>query len=228
MSAHTRMESALNWTLTGHKLRAWVKTWSGLDGSQTKLLPQRGWRDKLKKSASWAEFAQEVKDRFVPSNWRMLALAAFYSIHQEPSSVLNFAKALQNARNALASAGQNWVVINALIKDHLLFFSHPNSPIYSNEKGVIKVPRVHPTPSPLVIPAIPAATSSTPPSSASSSAFVPLTHAEKEGLRAAGGCYHCRKTPQSPGPGECISSELVRLPSLHDIIRHAESETGRQ
>jgi hypothetical protein len=29
--------------------------------------------------------------------------------------------------------------------------------------------------------------------------FVPLTHTEKEALCAAGGCYHCRKTPQSPG-----------------------------
>ncbi|KAJ7035358.1 hypothetical protein C8F04DRAFT_1182514 [Mycena alexandri] len=43
---------------------------------------------------------------------------------------------------------------------------------------------------------LPTPTSST---SFATPAFAPLTHTEKEALRAANGCYHCRKTPQSPG-----------------------------
>jgi hypothetical protein len=186
-------------------------------------------RDKLKKLESWAEFAQEVKDRFVPSNWRMLALAAFYSIQQGSSSFLEFTKALQNARNALAGASQSWVISDAVLKNHLLFSSHPvlrlcvsgqqSLPFMTMKvdmliatmsstwdsmlaEGAIRVPRTPLAPSQLVIPSVPAALSSslpTPPSSASPSGFVPLTHAEKEALRAAGGCYHCRKTLQSPG-----------------------------
>jgi hypothetical protein len=80
--------------------------------------------EKLKKLGSWEEFAQEVKDRFIPSNCHMLALATFYSIHQGPSSIANFAKTLQIARNVLAGAGQNWIISDAVLKNHL-FFSHP-------------------------------------------------------------------------------------------------------
>ncbi|KAJ7207221.1 hypothetical protein GGX14DRAFT_567778 [Mycena pura] len=114
------------------------------------------------------------------------------------------------------------------MKNHLLFFSHPIlrlrvsgqqnlafetmklDTLISNmsstwaslvAEGVIRQPRA--APAPLVIPSTTSLMSlPTPASSASSSSslpFVPLTHAEKEALRAAGGCYHCRKTPQSPG-----------------------------
>ncbi|KAJ7879255.1 hypothetical protein B0H14DRAFT_3773892 [Mycena olivaceomarginata] len=163
--------------------------------------------DKLKKLESWAEFAQE----------------------QGSSSFLEFAKALQNVRNALAGAGQSWVISNAVLKNHLLFLSHPvlclrvsgqQSLPFTTMKvdtliatmsltwdsmlaeGAIRVLRAPLVPSQLVIPFVPAALSSslpTPPSSALPSGFVPLTHAEKEALHAAGGCYHCRKTLQGPG-----------------------------
>ncbi|KAJ7191669.1 hypothetical protein C8J57DRAFT_1549000 [Mycena rebaudengoi] len=69
-------------------------------------------------------------------------------------------------------------------------------------EGIIKL---RPTPAALAIPPVlPPSSSSTTlptPTSASSSTprFSPLTYAEKEALRAAQGCYHCRKTPQSPG-----------------------------
>jgi hypothetical protein len=185
--------------------------------------------DKLKKLGSWAEFAQEVKDRFIPSNWCMLALVAFYSIQQGSSSFLNFAKALQNACNALTGAGQSWVISDIVLKNHLLFLFHPvlclcvsrqqSLPFMTMNvdtliatmsltwdsmlaEGAIRVPRVPLAPSQLIIPSVPAALSSsllTPPLSALPSGFILLTHTEKEALRAAGGCYHCRKTPHSPG-----------------------------
>jgi hypothetical protein len=82
-------------------------------------------RDDLKKLASWSEFATKVKDRFVPSNWRMLALSVFYSIQQGTSSFPNFAKSLQNARNALAGAGTGYTINDSILKNHLLFHSHP-------------------------------------------------------------------------------------------------------
>ncbi|KAJ7603266.1 hypothetical protein DFH06DRAFT_1151995 [Mycena polygramma] len=67
-------------------------------------------------------------------------------------------------------------------------------------ENLIRPPRV---PTTITIPSsIPSAAMPTPPASASSSSsstFAPLTHAEKEVLRAAHGCYHCRKTPQTPG-----------------------------
>ncbi|KAJ7682827.1 hypothetical protein DFH06DRAFT_1119957 [Mycena polygramma] len=191
-------------------------------------------RDDMKKLGSFAEFAQKVKDRFVASNWRMDALTTFYSIHQNTSTFPEFAKTLQTARNALSSAGSGFTISDSILKNHLLFHSHPilrlricgqQSFPYATVKvdtliatmssawasliaeGVIRVPRVYNTPTPLTIPA-PASTSTslpTPPpsstamSSSTSRPFLPLTHADKEALRAAGGCYHCRKTPQTPG-----------------------------
>ncbi|KAJ6530660.1 hypothetical protein B0H19DRAFT_1273652 [Mycena capillaripes] len=66
-------------------------------------------------------------------------------------------------------------------------------------EGVIKLPRMA-APPPLAIPSAPAIPSQSLPTPASASpTFVPLTHAEKEALRVAHGCYHCRKTPQTPG-----------------------------
>ncbi|KAJ6495542.1 hypothetical protein C8R47DRAFT_1318370 [Mycena vitilis] len=145
-----------------------------------------------------------------------------------------FAKTLQTARNTLSSAGSGFTISDSILKNHLLFHSHTilrlrvcgqQSFPYATVKvdtliatmssawasliaeGIIRVPRVYNTPTPLTIPA-PASTSTSlptpPPSStamlsSTSRPFLPLTHADKEALRAAGGCYHCRKTPQTPG-----------------------------
>ncbi|KAJ7303820.1 hypothetical protein DFH08DRAFT_976842 [Mycena albidolilacea] len=165
-------------------------------------------RNKLKKLESWAEFAQEVKDR----------------------------------------AGQSWVISDAVLRNHLLFLSHPVLRLHVSgqqslpfttmkvdtliatmsstwdsmlAEGAIRVPRAPLAPSQLTIPSVPAASSSslpTPPLSASSSGFIPLTHAEKEALCAAGGCYHCRKMPQSPGwvkhrSDSCPGDAAHRIPS---------------
>ncbi|KAF7362633.1 hypothetical protein MVEN_00612300 [Mycena venus] len=185
----------------------------------------------LKKLGSWSMFAEKVKERFVPSNWRMVALAAFYAVQQGSSPFSEFVKSLQDVRNALAGASTGYTINNSIMKNHL-FYSHPilclhvtgqqNLPFDTMKldtlitnmsstwanllaEGFIKQPRAAPTP--LTIPSIPAMSltslpmpvSSLSTSMSTSPVFVPLTHAEKESLRAAGGCYHCRKTPQTPG-----------------------------
>ena len=82
-------------------------------------------RDELKVLPTWDAFAQRVKDRFVPANWRMDALAKFYKISQESSPFLDFVTALQTARNALASSGAGFTINDSIHKNHLLFFCHP-------------------------------------------------------------------------------------------------------
>ncbi|KAF7337157.1 hypothetical protein MVEN_02153700 [Mycena venus] len=204
-------------------------------------------REKLKKLEAWVEFAQEVKDRFVPSNWRMVALATFYSVQQGQLTFPAFVKALQNTCNALVGAGQGWVISDAILKNHLLFHSHPilrlrvmgqQTLLFTTMKvdtliatmsstwdsllaeGIIKAPRAAPAPTPLLIPSLPMAlsTSLPTPTSAvplsSSSGLATLTHAKKEALHAANGCYHCRKTLQTPGWIKHHSNNCTGDPAL--------------
>lgn len=96
-----------------------------LAGLKMESAPAKHWwndnRDDLKLVTSWAGFAQRVKDRFMPPNWRMDALAKFYSIAQGSSPFADFVTALQNARNVLASSGTSFAVNDSIVKNHLLF-----------------------------------------------------------------------------------------------------------
>ncbi|KAF8182434.1 hypothetical protein K438DRAFT_1937768 [Mycena galopus ATCC 62051] len=168
---------------------------------------------------------RKVKERFVPSNWRITALTAFYAVQQGTSPFSEFADKLQDARNALAGAGVSYTINGSILKNHLLFHSHPilrlrvsgqQSFPYDTMKvntliaimsytwasllaeGIIRLPRT-PAALPSASPALPMPSSLPTPTSSSSSPLIPLSLAEKEVLRAAGGCYRCRKTPQSPG-----------------------------
>ncbi|KAJ7734379.1 hypothetical protein B0H14DRAFT_3517142 [Mycena olivaceomarginata] len=151
------------------------------------------------------------------SNWRMAALAALYAIQQGSSMFAKFADSLQNARNALASAGVGIIFFSTPTPILRLRVSGMNELPFATMKvdnliatmsstwdsliaeGVVKLPRTA-APAPLVIPSAPAVPSQSLPTPASASpAFVPLSHAEKEALRTANGCYHCHKTPQTPG-----------------------------
>ncbi|KAJ6528763.1 hypothetical protein DFH09DRAFT_1185685 [Mycena vulgaris] len=205
-------------------------------------------RAEMKKLLTWDEFAQKVKDRFVPTNWRMAALSVFYGVHQGSSSFSEFAKSLVRARNALSSAGVGYTINDSILKNHLLFHAHPVLRLrvcgqatfpYATMKvdalianmsstwdslvaeRVVKTSTAPGAPSPLVIPPHPLPPSSTlpTPTSSSSGPLAPLTYAEKEALRAAHGCYHCRRTPQSPGwvkhrsdncPGDPVHGILPR------------------
>ena len=67
----------------------------------------------------------KVKEYFIPANWKMDALALFYTILQGFSSFMDYALALQDACNALSSGGTGFTISDLIFKNHLLFFSHP-------------------------------------------------------------------------------------------------------
>ena len=94
-----------------------------------KAMAARSWwnenRDELKLLSTWDEFAKRVKERFVPANWRMDALAHFYSISQGSSPFLDYASRLQEACNMLSSGRTGFSIGVSVFKNHLLFFFHP-------------------------------------------------------------------------------------------------------
>ncbi|PBK78918.1 hypothetical protein ARMSODRAFT_1078375 [Armillaria solidipes] len=189
-------------------------------------------RETLKKIVLWDDFAAKVKDRFVPSNWRLDALAAFYAVkHAAGVDFQTYVSDLQKARNALVSAGTGYTISDSIVKNHVLFGAHPIlslrvrgtssfSTLYGTMKldalinlmattwasliaeNIVRISTTHTTgqsrPTPT---AHNSSTQSTASTASSSSARYPLpdlSYAEKEALRASGGCFHCRKTPSSP------------------------------
>ncbi|KAF7368644.1 hypothetical protein MVEN_00188600 [Mycena venus] len=167
----------------------------------------------LKELKTWQIFAQKVKERFVSPNWHMTALAAFYAIQQGSSSFSKFADSLQTTWNALAGAESfalsftpDPLCISS--QNDLLFVTMKVNTLITTmsamwdsliAEGIIKSPRAA-APTPVVIPAaLPLMSPSLPTPTSASSGLTPLTQVEKEALRAANGCYHCQKTPQTPG-----------------------------
>ncbi|KAJ7796362.1 hypothetical protein B0H14DRAFT_3494914 [Mycena olivaceomarginata] len=173
------------------------------------------------------------------------ALTAFYAICQNSSDFPAFVTQLKNTRNALTSAGKGYSIPDSIFKNHLLFHCHPllrlrvsDQPGFAYEnlqvdglignmttswlslvaECVIRVPTAAPAPTsslPSVLsPSLPVATSAP----AAPAPFIhSLTQAEKDTLRAAGGCYHCKKTPQSPGwvrhrSESCPSDSALGIP----------------
>ncbi|KAF7368543.1 hypothetical protein MVEN_00177600 [Mycena venus] len=128
---------------------------------------------------------------------------------------------------------QRYTINNSILKNHLLFFSHPilclrisgqQNFAYETMKvdtliaamsstwasllaeGVVKLLKTASSSiqTPLVIPSLPATSSSSLPTptlapTSSLLPFVLLMHTEKEALHAAGGCHHCHKALQTMG-----------------------------
>ena len=61
-------------------------------------------RDELKDLGAWEEFAARVRDRFVPTGWKLDALERFYAVKQGTGDFRVFVAELQAARNNLANA----------------------------------------------------------------------------------------------------------------------------
>jgi hypothetical protein len=176
--------------------------------------PAKHWwnenRDELKLLPTWDTFAQRVKDRFVPPNWRIDALAKFYSISQGSSPFADFVTALHNARNALASSGVGFTLNDSILKNHLLFFCHPILSLrirsISNFKyGDIKLDTLiglmgstwdSMVAENVVRPIFSANLNSSRPFS-TPRPF--LSDSERDKLKLAGGCFRCQRTPTSPG-----------------------------
>jgi hypothetical protein len=192
-----------------------------LAGLKMESPPAKHWwnenRDDLKLVTSWNVFAQRVKDRFVPPNWHMNALAKFYSISQGTSPFTDFVTNLQNARNALASSGSGFTVNDSIIKNHLLFFCHPILSLrirsipdfrYGDTKldtliGLMTSAWDTMIAEHLVRPALSSshslATSSAATKPSGSRSQASLSDSEREALKLAGACFRCRKSPASRG-----------------------------
>ena len=190
-----------------------------LAGIKMEATAARGWwndnRDELKGLATWDEFAKKVRERFVPANWRMDSLAAFYNISQGPSSFLDFVARLEDGRNSLSAAGTGFTIGDSVFKNHLLFFCHPILSLrirsisgfnYSSTRIDILIALMLATWESMVAERVICPPFSMIPSTSNlltsggpQKPFVPLTDKECEALRLTGGCYRCRRTPSSPG-----------------------------
>jgi len=182
--------------------------------------------DKLKILTTWEEFAKKVKDHFIPVNWKMDALALFYGILQESLSFMDYTTKLQEAHNTLSSGGTGFTISDLVFKNHLLFFSHPILALCMHSIPSFDYAKTH-------VDGLIALMSSTwdsmvaehvirldhPPLSATSvnipravKTFVPLSDAEHDALKWANGCFHCWRTPSSPGwvkHGSCCQAWIM-------------------
>lgn len=166
-------------------------------------------RDDLKGLATWTEFTQRVRDRFIPAGWRLVALERFYTISQGYGDFLSFVAALQAARIDLAGAGAGFTVSDSIMKNHLFFHAQSrlrlrvlSSPGFKYENlkvdGLINLMQttyLSLVAEGVIRPAlVPVAGTA---SSVPRSSLPELTPVERERLRSAGGCFHCRLTPSS-------------------------------
>ncbi len=205
-------------------------------------------RADLKKLPTWENFAQRVKTRFLPSNWKLDALRKFYDIRQGSRDFKDYVNDLQGAKNRLPglSTKSYFAISDATFKNHLLFFAHPqlilrvlSQPSLSLDtikfdslinfmstaweclaaEGLIRGPRTAPTP-----PSHFARLSlGTQPSPGHQTALSPLTGNERQALRDAGGCFHCRRTPSSPGWTSHSARNCPGNPSRGISARYADS-----
>ncbi|KAG2338502.1 hypothetical protein BDR05DRAFT_951903 [Suillus weaverae] len=176
-------------------------------------------RDVLKQLPAWEEFASRFKDRFIPSGWRLDALARFYNVSQDFDTFRSFVASLQAARNMLGSAGNGYAISDSVFKNHLFFFANPvlqlrvrAIPNFSYEdlkvdelinvmattwSSLVAEGFTMPVPkSMLKSPSI--APMSNTHALNSTSPLPDLTYAEREALRSVGGCYHCHLSPSDP------------------------------
>jgi hypothetical protein len=159
-------------------------------------------RDVLKKSESWADFATAVKDRFVPASWCLDSLARFYAISQGSSSFSDFLARLQSARSAQVVVSLS----TTLMKNHLLLncnrlLSLRICAIPTLDYASLKVDNliglISSTWNSMVAENVGSARATPQPAVPVSSRSV--LKAERDAIRNARGCFHCQKTPSSPG-----------------------------
>ncbi|KAK0183579.1 hypothetical protein F5146DRAFT_1149975 [Armillaria mellea] len=164
-------------------------------------------RETLKKIVLWDDFVAKVKDRFVPSNWHLDALAAFYAVkHAAGVDFQMYVLDLQKTYNMLVSAGASYMISDSIVKNHIFFGAHPIlslcvhgtssfSTVYGTMKLDALINLMATTWASLITENI--SMTSTASSSGAHYPLPNLSYAEKEALRASGGCFHCRKTPPS-------------------------------
>ncbi|KAH6891978.1 hypothetical protein BKA70DRAFT_1440937 [Coprinopsis sp. MPI-PUGE-AT-0042] len=143
-------------------------------------------RAAMKALTTYAEFVTKVREHFTPSGWKMDALATFYATRQGNLSFADFVTAAQTTRGVLGTAGPTWKITDTMFKNHLLFHCHHLlslcvRAIPNLGYDLLKVDSLINT------------------MSSTWNSMLAEGIAERADLRAAGGCFHCHKTPLSPG-----------------------------
>ncbi len=189
-------------------------------------------REGLKVLSTWKEFVDALKERFVPGSWRLDALSTFYMISQGSTTFPDFVARLQQARTTLGSAGRGFLITNSVMKCHLLFRANRLLRLricaipsfnFADIKVDALISLMNSTWLSMIAEGVVTDARSQPHlTSSSSTNAAGLSTSERESLRAAGGCFHCRLTPKSPGwtphlavncPGNKILGIPPRAPS---------------
>ncbi|KAF7299491.1 Reverse transcriptase domain-containing protein [Mycena indigotica] len=210
-------------------------------------------RDELKKLSCFDDFTLKLREKFVRSTWRIEALSDFYDLRQGSLDAKQWVKAIERARGLLNAAGDEFKLADNIIVHHLLFYAHPilrrrilNTPTFklSSQKieglstllegtwdclvgeGVIK-------PRHMAVASLPSGSSSavshstnTLPTPPPLPTIAPLTTAERNALRDAGGCYNCRRKPGDPGwvqhrQHDCLGDPAAGIPPRATVRRVA-------
>ena len=172
-------------------------------------------RTEFLKLTTWDTFEKQIRSRFMPKGYKMVALRTFFLCAQNRLPFLDYAAALADARNALGPI----VITAAIYKYQLLFHAHPVLLLrimalpdfdletigFDNlvalmsmqwESLVMEVPATRSSHGSSLARTPPTAASVMPAAPASRS---PLSIADREHLSAAGGCWRCRKVPTDAG-----------------------------
>lgn len=197
-------------------------------------------RDELVKLSTWDAFAARFREEFVASTWRMDALVEVFAVVQGSSTFDDFVRRFNRANGLLTSAGTKWAFNDTMIKYHLLMHAHPLLRLHTTmspgfdihslrprklislmsshwdclvANGTVKL--VLPARVPAAVPpppshALPTALSAVAPTTA----VTPTTQAERDALRARGGCYHCRLGPGDAGWTTHRKSDCPGNPTL--------------
>jgi hypothetical protein len=179
-------------------------------------------KEEYLKLVTWDAFALKVKARWLPIQWKMDALEAFYQCTQGKRDFESFATELATCINSLPSG----TISVTTHKYHLLFLAnqhlylrvralqdfdiedtkqtpdelislmnaHWKSMVAENSaRGSRFITTAATSPAPSAPAAQPVALSTS-----TSSRYVPLTDEQKTTLNAAHGCWNCRRTPADP------------------------------
>ncbi|KAF9536257.1 hypothetical protein CPC08DRAFT_717855 [Agrocybe pediades] len=160
------------------------------------------------KLTSWKDFEKQIRSRFMPKGYKLMALRTFFRCSQAGLPFLDYAAALADARNAVGTS----VISVAIYKYQLLFHAHhmlilrimamPDFDIDTiNFDNLVALMAMQwdslvAEGTARTTTAAPRLSQASPSVSATQPRLPPLTDAEKERLSAVGGCWRCRKVPK--------------------------------
>ncbi|KAF8512460.1 hypothetical protein BU17DRAFT_8625, partial [Hysterangium stoloniferum] len=101
-----------------------IETKIRLAGSNMQELTMAAWWNAghvdFLKLTSWESFEKQIRSRFMPKGYKMVALRTFFLCAQNQQPFLEYAATLADARNALGPT----IITSNIYKYQLLFHSH--------------------------------------------------------------------------------------------------------